>query len=71
MRALVLSSDISRPAFICARRAADFLLGGGLGTPHDLVDQHRHQLGDLVLAGAGVDAEDAAVEVRAEKDEIE
>ena len=43
------------------RTRIDLLVGDGLGGLAQFVEDHRQQFGDLVLAGRGGDAEDAAV----------
>ena len=62
-RAEVLSSDISSPAFICALARASSTARQPVAEPHRLVAQRRHEFRRLVLAGAGIDAEQAAVAI--------
>ena len=56
-----LSADISRPARYWARARSSSSCGMLSPALLQLVDDHRHQLGDVALAGRGMDAEDAGI----------
>ena len=55
------SSAISMPALIWARARTSSTSLSASATLDELVAHRRHQLGHLVLAGAGIDAEQAAI----------
>ena len=60
-RLAALSTDISRPARNWPRARFSSSCGDRFAGLLQLVDDHRHQLGDVALPGRGVHAEDAAV----------